>query len=197
MSHCSDNEGDRRLGAYWEEKFCIMAKALGHVYTPHQLGLGRIAACAHTATGRIVLPDITIWSGPGQHHEVKHKNPARTRCFGLEAYRFNSLLAFANITAEPVYYTIHNWELAGGRDVRTNRIDHWVTCDTDTLYSNRGAAGWGDSWVGGEKRKVQILYWPVAYFRPLLTLWRRQPGIADMLRQTQLFSDMPDMPDEE
>jgi hypothetical protein len=170
MGHCEDNHRDRELGAYWERRFCRMARNYGHAFTPHQFGRDRRAACAYHIGGHIILPDITIWSSPGQHHEVKHKNPTRDHRFGLETYRFTSLLQFAEITGQPVYYTIHNWE-AAGRDNLENRILDWYTCDTDTLLANQGISQWGDSWVNGEKKRVPILYWPVTLFRPLIEVW--------------------------
>lgn len=170
--HCEDNSADRKKGEFWEKKFCRMALEYGHVFTPHQIGRGRIAACAYSPSGHIILPDITIWSGPGQHHEIKHKNPAKGRRFGLESYRLDSLLVFEQITGEAVYYTIHNWELAGGTDATENRIEDWVTCDASFLQANRGKPELGNSWVNGEKKAVPILYWPVAYFRALAALWR-------------------------
>lgn len=181
LAHCEDNSTDRKIGAYWEKQFGRMAVDYGHTFTPHQFGKGRIAASAWNASGHVVLPDITIWSGPGEHHEVKHKAPTSGGCFGLEAYRLDSLLSFAAITLEPVYYTIHDWKLAGARDGRQvveNQIEHWVVCNVAVLQRHRGQSEWGDSWVNGQKSRVPILYWPTALFKPLVTLWRRGPGTS-------------------
>jgi len=171
--HCTDNEENRQIGAFWECEFCKMAKHYGHVFTPHQWGRGRIAAFAYSASGRIILPDITIWSGAGQHHEVKHKNPTPYRMFGLESYRFDSLVTFADTTAEPVYYTIHNWEVIG-RDSKENRPVDWQFCEIKTLRDTPYKEAWGRSWVNGAEKRVPILYWPVTYFVPLTQLWQEK-----------------------
>lgn len=185
-NHCADNAADRAKGAFWEQQWAVMAKGFGHTFTMHQYA-AKVAAFADGPRGRLVLPDSSIWSGAGQHHEIKHKSPTRKRTFGLEVYRLEHLLAFESITAEPVYYTIHNWELAGGSDVRINRIEHWVTCAVCDLYNNRGTPEWGPSYVNGEEKTVQLLYWPVAYFRPLLTLWRREAGVEKSITQGEVL----------
>lgn len=116
------------------------------------------------------LPDVTIWTAPGQHHEVKHKNPIRGT-FGLEEYRFRALVAFAGETKQSVLYTIHNHDLAGGRDMRLNNIDHWITADVARL---RGR--WVDrhdcpTWCNGARAVVPTLFWPVELWMPLEYYW--------------------------
>jgi hypothetical protein len=169
--HCTDLEENRRIGEFWEQQFCKLARQYGHVYTPHQFGKDRIAACAFTSSRPIILPDITIWSGDGAHHEIKHKDPAKHYRFGLEVYRLESLLAFAKITGEPVYYTIHNWR-AMGRNHKYNRLCDWVTCNVHRLNEERSKPELGPSWVNGKVMEVDILYWPLYLFKPLANLWQ-------------------------
>ena len=86
MAHCEDNAADRKMGALWEKEFCLMAKGYGHVFIPHQ-HRKEGAASAYGPSGHLLVPDVTILSGGGQHHEIKHKNPAKGQLFGLEEYR--------------------------------------------------------------------------------------------------------------
>jgi hypothetical protein len=148
-----------------------MARNCGFTFTAHQIGRDRIAACAFSPSGRIILPDITIWNVNGGHHEIKHKAPTAKHKFGLEAYRFESLQTFARISGSPVYYTIHNWKNGLGRNSRFNRLQDWVTCDVTDLAANRSRPERDKSWVNGQIATVDILYWPVCCFRPLSSLW--------------------------
>lgn len=174
-AHCSDNKADRSIGEYWENQFCSMARQYGLSFTPHQFKRS-VSACAYTlregAPHAYTLPDITIWTAPGQHHEIKHKNPTSKGYFGLEVYRFDALIWFTEETSQPVYYTIHNHDLSGGRDSRANNIHHWMTASVKTLRSYRGYIDRNFSYVRGERREVDIHYWPTDAWRPLTDLWR-------------------------
>jgi len=174
--HCSNNANDRNKGAYWERQFCLLASDCGMVFTPMQLGRTKSASAYSRVNGEwniYTLPDITIWTSPGQHHEIKHKEPTFDNCFGLEVYRFDRLLDFANVTKQSVYYTIHNHKLNGGTDCRENRIEHWFTVDIRDLCNS-----WetmrvnGVSWVNGERREnIHIYYWKSELWYPLSELW--------------------------
>lgn len=174
VRHMEDNSGDRDLGAYWERQFCILAGEYGRSFTPHQIGRGE-AASWFGRTGRkwhqSVLPDITVWTYPGEHHEIKHKSPTRNGCFGLEVYRFNALWDFAEVTGQKVFYTIHNHELAGGRDARVNDISHWFTVEIYDLEKCLPPAVLGNSYIGGRPSSTKLYYWPASLWRPLSALW--------------------------
>lgn len=173
--HCVDLQGDRELGEFWERQFCVMAGTYGMVFTPNQLKKQGSASAFQLRDGswhHWALPDITVWTAPGQHHEVKHKRPTEWGSYGLEAYRLDYLLRFSEITGQDVYYTIHNHALAeGGKFGRKNDIDHWFTCEATLLKERIEREKWGPSWVGGEKKVVPICYWGIRHFRPLKTLW--------------------------
>lgn len=134
-----DNASDRRTGARWERGFCVLAAGFGKTFTPHQIGRNQSAAAYERATdgwSSLTLPDVTIWSAPGEHHEIKHKNRTRDGMYGLEEYRVNALVRFANTTAQRVYYTIHDWEIAGATssaDEIANDIEHWFCADIAVL----------------------------------------------------------------
>lgn len=127
-----DNAADREVGQYWETQFCGMARVYGKTFTPHQfrrVGSAMFYGGAADLDGKTqwTLPDITVWSAPGEHHEIKHKNPDRSGCYGLERYRLDALVRFANTTRQKVYYSIHDWEMAGASSAKeqvANDIEH-------------------------------------------------------------------------
>jgi hypothetical protein len=164
--HCVDLEADRGLGAYWENKFCELAAGFHRYFTAHQLGRSS-AACAGGPNGRyLLLPDITLWSSLGEHHEVKHKAPTRYGSFGLERYRFKALVQFAELTGQPVYYTIHDHSRAGGRDSTLNRLEDWVAAEVSVLKGQQEERP-APSWVNGQHRCVPVCYWRKELFTPL------------------------------
>jgi hypothetical protein len=178
MTQCINNAEDRNIGYYWERQFCIMAYRLGKCFTPHQwnkeksaLAFGRFAGL-----NKYTLPDITIWSAPGEHHEIKHKNPTKdTNMIGLELYRYRALYEFQQITQQTVYYTIHNHDLSGGRNSTENNIYHWFCGEIGADLTEYNAKKWKcNSWVNGEKRLVDTLFWNFNLFTRLAYVWRVQ-----------------------
>lgn len=173
-NHCTDLQADRSLGEKWERNFCILAAQYGRSFTRHQFRKSA-AANAYRLEGQkyhsVLLPDITLWSAPGEHHEIKHKDPTRSGYFGLEKYRLDALIWFARETKQSVYYTIHNHALAGGRDVEINRIEDWVTVNVLALEHTFEKEDYGDTWCKGEKIRVKRLYWPSSLWIPLEDAW--------------------------
>ena len=171
---CVDLKADRELGEYWEKQFCLIGSQYDKCFTPHQWHRQKAAVAYLKKQGWNIytLPDITIWSAPGEHHEIKHKNTNKYESYGLETYRFKVLCDFAEITQQPVYYTIHDHDLAGGKYIKENNIEHWCTAKVgrDIKYDN-GKQFWGFSWVNGEKKRVLIYYWHSFYFIPLTQIW--------------------------
>ncbi len=165
------------MGAYWERQFGIMAGALGKIFTPHQLHLPDKSASAFGLVSgrgwkRYLLPDVTVWSAPGEHHEIKHKRPTPDGCYGLEVYRLEALTEFAGTTGQAVYYTIHDWEAAGGREKDYNRLEDWFCADVADISQRSTKGGRGLSWVRGRKQEVEMRYWTASrYFRPLADVW--------------------------
>lgn len=178
MLQCLDNKADRDIGAYWERKFCDLSAGYGLMFTPLQIDKSG-AATAYWKEGRnwqrLLLPDVVIWTYPGQYHEIKHKTPTVHGSFGLEAYRFHSLLDFARKTRQAVFYTIHNHALSGGRDCKDNDIDHWVTVNILELDKQQSfTSNNGSSYVNGNKvNNISIYYWDTSLWKPLSTLWKR------------------------
>ena len=122
---------------------------------------------------RFTLPDVAVWTNPGEHHEIKHKNPTRNGMFGLEVYRFKALLWFANETKQTVLYTIHNWELAGGKLIESLDINEWMTVDVLELdkrwsYTNSKHP----SWINGRRvENVPQHFWSQDLWTPLMDYW--------------------------
>lgn len=172
--HCADNGRDRDIGAKWERNFCKLAAKHGLMFTPMQIGRTSSAVAYTGPTYRaLTLPDITVWNHPGQHHEIKHKEPTPRGWFGLEVYRFNALMEFAATTQQSVLYTIHNHALSGGRQSETNDITHWFTADVKWLEGQESHLQTdGTSWISGVKHTgIPILYWDIDKWMPLLDYW--------------------------
>jgi hypothetical protein len=170
--HCQNLAADRAIGQYWERQFCIMARDYGFMFSPLQIGRdGSAVAYKGRAWNTFTLPDVVIWTYPGQHHEIKHKNPMRNGCFGLERYRYEALRAFAAETRQDVFYTIHNHDLSGGRDAKENKIAHWLTVSIVALDKKWTSERRLASWVNGESCDVITYFWPASLWSPLLIAW--------------------------
>lgn len=169
--HCANLQSDRKLGETWEKNFGQLAIRHGLTVTAHQIGRSESASAWYSEDGKkrhVILPDVVVWSFPGQHHEIKHKNPTRRGEFGLEAYRFDSLRWFQKTTKQPVFYSIHNHDFSGGRDGTENRLEHWVTASIsmlDGVWAREDENGY--SYCNGQKIKTKILYWETNLFVPL------------------------------
>lgn len=197
---CKNLQSDRRLGEYWEREFCKMAGKMGRSFTPHQIGRPNSATTAYWDNGRYhsaTLPDVTIWTAPGEHHEIKHKDQTRNKEFGLEAYRVNALRWFAEETGQSVYYTIHDYDFApcATRKERkwyqTNHERDWLTASIMDLVSGhyRTNSVGEISWVNGRRCEgIEMYYWPAELFVPLGLLWDfvNRPAAAPII-QTGLF----------
>lgn len=169
--HCANLQSDRKLGEIWEKNFGQLAIRHGLTVTAHQIGRQQSASAWYFEGDQkrhVILPDVVVWSFPGQHHEIKHKNPTKRGEFGLEAYRFDSLRWFQKTTKQPVFYSIHNHDFSGGRDGTDNRLEHWVTASVSILDG-----AWaredenGHSYCNGQKIQTKILYWGTDLFIPL------------------------------
>lgn len=173
MKHCLNNSVDRSIGEYWEKVFCRMAYEHGKCFTPHQWKRDGSAIAFNNDEIKIyTLPDITIWSTPGEHHEIKHKEPTRFNSIGLEKYRYDSLFRFKEITKQDVLYTIHNHKKSGGRDSLNNNINQWITAKVGVdITSINAYKSRGYSYVSGQKKEVDIYYWDIKCFTPLYLIW--------------------------
>jgi len=179
-----DNGRDRSIGRIWERQFCVLAARYGRSFTPHQWNRETAAQwwCHWGMNGQIhplLLPDCTIWTAPGEHHEIKHKNATDSGCYGLEVYRLNALVGFRTVTRQPVLYTIHDWQDAGARcssEPMLNKLEHWWTVDVKTLHDDitqhpREAPPF-PTWVNGRRESRPGYFWPKTLWRSLADWWR-------------------------
>lgn len=180
---CLDLAADRRVGELWERKFCALSGRFGKAFTPHQIGRVKSAQMAKRENGGAgkfflrTMPDVTIWTNPCEHHEIKHKDATGSGMFGLERYRLDALLWFAEETKQSVLYTIHDY----GRQpdpARHHRkaniksdLTHWITCDVLKLKESIRVTSVGKSYVGGVPKNVDIHYWHESIFMPLTKHW--------------------------
>jgi len=183
-THLQDNAADRALGEHWERQFCLLAAHASKAFTPQQIGREKAASWGKRvddAWKLTLLPDVTVWTAPGEHHEINHKAPTRTGCYGLEVYRLDALVAFREETQQPVLYTIHDWCRTGAVDSREampNRLGDWLTIDVLTLdrmieeleLQTRAF----DTWVNGQRAVRPGYYWPAKCWVPLETWWASQ-----------------------
>lgn len=180
--HCKDNAADRHLGDKAERAFCRLAANYRKMFTAHQIGRGHAAYAIMPSKGyhRYLLPDITLWSAPGEHHEIKHKEPFEDKYIGLENYRLEPLKFFADETQQKVYYTIHRHDLAGGRTVVTTDPANWFTADIghlwDATLDGRATEASFSSWVGGKKSKGRVpgWFWTLDMWAPLIDIWEME-----------------------
>lgn len=172
--HCKRLSDDRTQGELWERKFCNMiSRRYGFILTPHQQycnGSAVYMSINDKQWEKKPLPDVTIWTCPPSHHEIKHKNPTTSGKYGLEVYRYESLRNFALENGFPVYYTIHNHDLSGGREITKNNIDHWETVDIRNL-KGREILSSTNSYVNGVAKIVEIYFWPKSLWFPLKNLY--------------------------
>jgi hypothetical protein len=176
--HTRDNAADRETGEQCERDFCVLAGEYGYTFTPNQIGRNESATAYRKGEGKwntLLLPDVVIWSAPGQHHEIKHKTTNQYGRYGLEEYRLDALVDFAAETQQSVYYTIHDWRLAGAENSRErieSKLDHWFTADAIELADAPKIVG-NNHWtyVNGGQQKRPIWYWDAGLFTPLRDLW--------------------------
>ena len=181
---CLDLAVDRGTGKYWERQFCIMAWHRGKIFTANQWGRTSSAVAYGKGFNVLTLPDVAVWSAPGEHHEIKHKNPTRHGSYGLEEYRLNALLRFDKECMGTVFYTIHDWQRAGAKDSREkvgNRIADWVFAPVGYLKDHIDHKSRGRSYVNGESAEVLILYWQADRFYSLDALWNGGTFIGEAL----------------
>ena len=176
---------DRRvIGTFWEVMFCRLAYVQGRHFTPVQIstaasGLNKSAQWYGTGSNGkscYLLPDVVIWTSPGEHHEIKHKDPFvmnnKGPVFGLEKYRLDALLDFAAVTKQAVLYTIHNHALGDGNLATRNDINHWITADITLLQGHHVyQQEKGKTLYNGGYEEKCIFYWPVDMWRPLAEHW--------------------------
>ena len=165
---CRDLTSDRKIGAYWEDRFIDMAvKQYGCTAEPKQKGKSS-SAVAMSPNGGLILPDTQVSKqGKTIVPEVKHKEPTRHGQYGYEEYRLDDLVEYSIVTCLQVILAIHDHSLAGGKNVTQNHVRHWRWQDVLVLSEKCDYRAPGDTWCGGKKVTRILRYWGVDRFLPL------------------------------
>ena len=170
--HCGDINRDRRLGDFWEDKFCSLLPG-GCSFIRHQKDRNAGAVFGVVDPGGVVRwspsPDVTAWWGRGitSHHEIKHKNATTNGQFGLEEYRVNSLSDFMQRVGQEVHYTIHDHDCCGGPNAILNDIKHWVTMSLEALIRCVDSKRNSPSYRNGQRVMEMTYYWHRSRFNTL------------------------------
>jgi len=172
MSNIGRDQNDRKIGEFWEDMFCEIARKYGWEAWPFQRMRG---ATFEFNSRRYICPDVWILKRNERQYicEVKHKNAAKNGAYGFELYRQNSMLAierdytnqFGGVVA---LYVVHNHDVAGGKYARINNIAHWHA-QRLRLLSENAVAGKSKTLYNGNvtDSEVDILYYPLTVFEPI------------------------------
>jgi hypothetical protein len=176
-----DNAADRALGKVWEQRFCALAAWYGKALYAYQIDRGT-ASRWQKGSRWALTPDVQIFTGGGESHEVKHKQPtidwtSREPRYGWEAYRLAALVNFQQETRQSVFYTIHNWKAAGAHtatESMPNVVQDWYLVTIEDLNAYRWAhltAEPIDTWIAGVATRAQGYYWPASLWQRLDLVW--------------------------
>lgn len=175
------NASDRKLGEFWEDRFCDLARRYGWEAWPFQRKKG--ATFTDDSGVRYICPDVWILRRGAMQYavEVKHKTVSRRfGGYGFESYRADSLLAlqrdytnrFGGVVS---LYSVHNWYVAGGESGKLDkseyaqREDTWFCQRLDLLQNNAILSSEVTYYNGAVTRDpVPIWYYPHSLFIPLV-----------------------------
>ena len=180
------NATDRSLGEFWEDVFIKMARSYGWRAWAFNRAKG---ATFRDGNGKqYISPDVWILRRKAEQYvcEIKHKNLAKNDCYGFEVYREESMLSieedyqnqFGGVIA---LYVVHNHDLAGGKFVKQNNINHWHAGELKEL-AERGYEGRPQkTYYNGEvtTETVRIKYYPRQIFLPIQFYLDSDPGGLD------------------
>lgn len=152
------NQGTlRKLGDYWSDRF---AEIMQRWFGIHKFDKTPSPVITLPNKTRIILPDVMLFERYGENYycEVKHKVPNVHGNYGLEKYRFDSLVNMLSWAKGTILYVIHDYESIG-RDSKINRLEDWYCADIKRLSEARKQTFPGQSIVNGEYKRVPIHYW--------------------------------------
>lgn len=172
MNNIGADPNDRKIGEYWEDEFCKMARRYGWEAWPFQ----RRRGATFEFNGKsYVCPDVWILRRNDKQYicEIKHKNAAKNGCYGFEQYRQDSMLGlesdyqnqFGGVEA---LYVVHNHDAAGGKYNTVNNEAHWHAQRLRFLADN-AVEGKSKTLYNGEvtEEEVPIFYYPLTLFVPV------------------------------
>jgi len=174
MNSIGADPNDRKIGEFWEDEFCKMARRYGWEAWPFQRRKGE--ATFEFEGKRYVCPDVWILRRNEKQYicEVKHKNAAKNGCYGFELYRQDSMLElesdyYNQFGSVEALYVVHNHDAAGGKYEKTNNENHWHA-QRLRLLSENAVAGKSRTLYNGKvtDEEVPILYYPLTLFMPIV-----------------------------
>jgi hypothetical protein len=117
----------------------------------------------------VILPDVWVLqrSTENSYCEVKHKQPNKFGNYGLEKYRFDSLINLTAWAKGKVLYVVHDYSLTGGKFIKINNPKDWFVADIKNLALSDRKTFPGDSLVNGTMQRVLIHYWNKSLWIPL------------------------------
>jgi len=162
---CVNLSRDRNTGQFWQDQFCRMAEGYGCICEDKQRSRD-VAAVATFNGRRLILPDLQICKDMKTVlPEIKHKNPTAHGQYGWEQYRLDDCVEYARQSGLQVIMAVHDWSLAGGKEVSSNAIEHWRWADVLEMadsFDYRNPLG--VTWKGGQKTTAPICYWKTSRF---------------------------------
>lgn len=175
-----DNTTDRETGKKWEKGFREINAWYGKPCFLYQEDRTTAARWQHGHHFGL-MPDLQIFNVGPEAHELKHKSASRPRkgepCYGLEAYRLKHLVEFQRAIKQPVFYTIHDWRVAGARTATEwmpNVLQDWRVARIDDLHAyvtSHPIQEQMKSWVNGAFANCQGYYWPESLWTRLDLHW--------------------------
>lgn len=175
MSNIGKDPNDRRIGEYWEDCFCDIARTYGWEAWPFQREKG--ATFTDGAGNRYICPDVWILRRKDKQYacEIKHKTQARNGCYGFEKYRVDSLLMLEEkyqnqFGAVIALYVVHNWARAGGKNSRENRESDWHAQLLHTCEDNKTVSKSKTLYAGEVTEEPVVIHYyhnPFRTFQPL------------------------------
>lgn len=150
-----DQNGDRKLGKYWENQ-------LGKIIVPFGFSLHKTPPPG---------VDGIIWNETGRivYIQVRHKEPFNWGdigpCYGYERYRLESDMEIVR-TGGIALYVIHDHSRLG-RYSRINELQDWVAQYISSLSNSIDVERIGPTYYGGSYVRKPICYWTINKFNPL------------------------------
>lgn len=149
----------REVGSKWEKEFAKIVGARGALYCLHQEDRDKSATFHFYEDGTLKskpLPDVTVFTSPGFHAEVKHKSPTRTGWIGLERHRIAAMRMLADASGQHVLYVVHRSD-----------TDEWIACSIKRFERLAEREMMSPSLVCGVMQSVPTVYTPVSAFTSL------------------------------
>jgi hypothetical protein len=164
---------ERAVGDYWSRVFADMM--LAH-FGIHKFDKAPSPIVQLPNGDKIILADVLVLEhGGGNYYcEIKHKDPDTNGDFGLEGYRYHSLLTLQEWVSASVLYVIHDHSLQPypTRKERSSNKEnnplHWKGLSIYELSASYKTGRYSPSYINGVLHpKVWTWYWNNGLWHPL------------------------------